>query len=67
MFMGFTEIWWKTIKLAYKTVVDDQAWNNFKKHLSDKYIPAHVKRQKVIEFQQLKMANMTVSEYFNKF
>lgn len=34
---------------------------------TDKYIHSHVKRQKAIEFQQLKQRNMTVLEYVTKF
>ncbi|XXG42008.1 hypothetical protein AAC387_Pa01g2363 [Persea americana] len=33
----------------------------------DKYVPSHIKRQKAIEFQQLKQGSMTALEYVTKF
>ena len=48
-------------------MVDETAWETFKNHFSDKYVPSHIKRQKAIEFQQLKQGNMTVLEYVTKF
>ena len=46
---------------------DGAAWETFKTQFTDKYVPSHVKRQKAIEFQQLKQGNMTVLEYVTKF
>ena len=48
-------------------MADAEAWGNFKRQFSDKYVPTHVKRQKDIEFQQLIQGNMTVQEYLTKF
>ena len=67
MFIGLANIWWKTIKVEYRTVVDAEAWGNFKKQFGDKYVPTHVKRQKAIESQQLLQGNMTILEYLTKF
>ena len=67
MFTGLADIWWKTVKAEYRTVADTKAWGNFKKQFGDKYVPAHVKRQKAIEFQQLVQGNMTVLKYLTKF
>ena len=44
-FTGLANIWAK-----YRTVADVEAWDSFKKQFGDKYVPAHVKRQKAIEF-----------------
>ena len=46
---------------------DGATWETFKTQFTDKYVPSHVKRQKAIEFQQLKQGNMTVLEYVTKF
>ena len=67
MFTGLADIWWKTVKAEYRTIADVEAWENFKKQFGNKYAPAHVKRQKAIEFQQLVQGNMTVLEYLTKF
>ena len=48
-------------------MADETAWETFKNHFIDKYVPSHIKRQKAIEFQQLKQGNMTVLEYVTKF
>ena len=50
---GLADIWWKTVKAEYRTVADAEAWDNFKKQFGDKYVLAHVKRQKAIEFNSL--------------
>ena len=67
MFTGLVDIWWKIVKAEYRTMADAHAWDNFKKQFGDKYVPAHVKKQKAIEFQQLLQGNMTVLEYLTKF
>ncbi|XXG88487.1 hypothetical protein AAC387_Pa12g0687 [Persea americana] len=67
MFTGIPEIWWKTIKDGYRNIANDQAWMVFKDQFSEKYVPSHIKRQKAIEFQQLRQGNMTVLEYLTKF
>ena len=67
MFTGLADIWWKTVKAEYRTMPDAEAWGNFKRQFSDKYVPTHIKRQKAIEFQQLVQGNMTVQEYLTKF
>ena len=67
MFTGLADMWWKTVRAEYRTVADVEAWGNFKKQFGDKYVPAHFKRQKAIEFQQLVQGNMTVLEFLTKF
>ena len=44
MFTGLADIWWKTVRAEYRTIVDAKAWGNFKRRFSDKYVPTHVKR-----------------------
>ena len=60
LFYGLTDTWWQTVKEPYQTKANETAWETFKNQFTDKYIPSHVKRQKAIEFQQLKQGNMTV-------
>ena len=67
MFTSLADTWWKMVNVKYRTVADAEAWGNFKKQFGDKYVPAHVKRQKAIEFQQLIQGNMSVLEYLTKF
>ena len=55
------------IKEPYQTMADETAWDTFKNHFTDKYVLSHIKRQKAIEFQQLKQGSMTVLEYVTKF
>ena len=50
MFNGLEDIWWKMVKAEYRIVADTEACGNFKKQFGDKYVPAHVKTQKAIEF-----------------
>ena len=50
MFNGLEDIWWKMVKAKYRIVADTEACGNFKNQFGDKYVPAHVKTQKAIEF-----------------
>ena len=38
-----------------------------KDQFTEKYVPAHIKRQMVVEFQLLKQGDMTVLQYVMKF
>ncbi|XXG42105.1 hypothetical protein AAC387_Pa01g2449 [Persea americana] len=67
LFFGLADTWWKTVKEPYQAMADETAWETFKNHFTDKYVPSHIKRQKAIEFQQLKQGSMTVLEYVTKF
>ena len=50
MFIGLADIWWKTLKDSYQNVANDTAWTKFKEQFTEKYVPAHIKRQMTIEF-----------------
>ena len=67
LFHELVDTWWQTVKESYLTIANEGAWEAFKTKFTDKYIPSHVKRQKAIEFQQLKQGSMTVLEYVTKF
>ena len=67
LFFELADNWWQTVKEPYQAMADDTAWDTFKNHFTDKYVPSHIKRQKAIEFQQLKQGSMTVLEYVTKF
>ena len=67
LFFGLADTWWQTVKEPYQIMPDGVTWETFKIQFTDKYVPSHVKRQKAIEFQQLKQGNMTVLEYVTKF
>ena len=67
LFYGLADTWWQMVKEQYLTMANEGAWEAFKTQFLDKYIPSRVKRQKAIEFQQLKQGSMTVLEYVTKF
>ena len=67
LFYGLADTWWQTVKEPYQTMANETAWETFKTQFTDKYIPSHVKRQKAIEFQQLKQGDMIVLEHATKF
>ena len=53
MFRGTAEGWWKTIRSAYDTVEDDEAWETFVKQFQDKFILDRYTEQKIVEFETL--------------
>ncbi|XXG82766.1 hypothetical protein AAC387_Pa10g0658 [Persea americana] len=67
LFFGLADTWWQMVKEPYQAMADETAWDTFKNHFTDKYVPSHIKRQKAIEFQQLKQGSMSVLEYVTKF
>ena len=54
MFTSLVDIWWKTLKDGYRNNTNDIAWTTFKDQFTEKYLPAHIKRQMTVEFQLLK-------------
>ncbi|XP_021717061.1 uncharacterized protein LOC110684928 [Chenopodium quinoa] len=42
-------------------------WDEFKEALREKFYPFYLRKQKCMEFTNLRMGNMSISEYYNKF
>ena len=42
-------------------------WDEFKEALREKFYPSYLRKQKCMEFTNLRMGNMSISEYYNKF
>lgn len=63
MFRGTVEMWWKSVKKPFETIVNDTAWKSFKTLFRTKYIPPHITARKIIEFKSLKQGENSVEEY----
>ncbi|XP_021771795.1 uncharacterized protein LOC110735930 [Chenopodium quinoa] len=42
-------------------------WDEFKEALREKFYPSYLRKQKSMEFTNLRMGNMFINEYYNKF
>ncbi|XP_021762250.1 uncharacterized protein LOC110727023 [Chenopodium quinoa] len=60
------DLWW-TEKKEELMKNPDFGWEEFKIALRKKFYPDHLRKQKCIEFTNLRMGTMTVSEYYSKF
>ncbi|GAU51804.1 hypothetical protein TSUD_415920, partial [Trifolium subterraneum] len=59
--------WWKNAKLRLGDRGVVFTWEMFKREFFNKYFPADVKNNKVVEFMKLEQGNMSVAEYATKF
>lgn len=53
MLKGAVERQWKTIKKEYENIDDGIEWDAYKKMFNKKFIPDHVRDQKLAEFKSL--------------
>ncbi|XP_021718798.1 uncharacterized protein LOC110686480 [Chenopodium quinoa] len=60
------DLWW-TQKKEELMVDPNFGWEDFKVALRKKFYPDHLRKQKCLEFTNLRMGTMTVSEYYSKF
>ena len=67
MFRVVADTWWKSAKEHYQTISHTDAWTEFKKEFTEKFIPEHITNQKHVEFEQLKQEGMLVAEYIHQF
>lgn len=67
MFHVVANTWWKSVKEPYQTISHTNAWTEFKKEFTEKFIPEHITDQKHVEFKQLKQEGMLVAEYIHQF
>ncbi|XP_050919628.1 uncharacterized protein LOC127137188 [Lathyrus oleraceus] len=67
MFVKEAEYWWDDACQRLEVVGTEITWNNFKTEFLEKYFPADVRRNKEIEFLELKQGKMTIEDYATKF
>ena len=53
MFHGIAEDWWRTMQRPYEVIGDEAAWTAFRTDFLRKFIPAHIRDEKLKEFQTL--------------
>lgn len=67
MFRSVAEDWWRTVQRPYELIGDDAAWTAFRTDFLRKFIPVHVRDQKMREFQDLVQGDMTIYQYELRF
>ena len=60
------DLWWSQRKDDLMSR-PDFGWANLKEALRAKFYPAYLRKQKCMEFTNLRMGTMTITEYYNKF
>ncbi|KAL2334875.1 hypothetical protein Fmac_016088 [Flemingia macrophylla] len=66
MLVGEAENWWDNTKRLLEGQGVMITWDIFRTKFLEKYFPNDVRREKEIEFMQLKQGNMTVGQYAAK-
>ncbi|XP_021747555.1 uncharacterized protein LOC110713411 [Chenopodium quinoa] len=60
------DLWWAQRK--YELLKRPNfGWDEFKEALREKFYPSYLRKQKCMEFTNLRMGNMSIIEYYNKF
>ena len=67
MFRSVAEDWWRTVQRPYELIGDEAAWTAFRTDFLRKFIPIHVREQKLREFQDLVQGDMDVYQYELRF
>ncbi|XP_021721470.1 uncharacterized protein LOC110689028 [Chenopodium quinoa] len=60
------DLWWSQNRTRILET-PNFGWKELKKAIRDKFYPAYLKKQKCMEFTNLRKGNMTINEYYNKF
>lgn len=60
------DLWWSQRKNDL-TIERNFGWTELKEALRTKFYPAHLRKQKSMEFINLRMGAMSISEYYSKF
>ncbi|KAL2930454.1 Zinc finger CCHC domain-containing protein 12 [Bienertia sinuspersici] len=63
---GEADLWWLQNEEALRAL-PNFGWDKFQELLRNKFYPIFLQKQKVDEFLELKMGNMSVTEYYLKF
>ncbi|XP_028116368.1 uncharacterized protein LOC114314113 [Camellia sinensis] len=66
-FKGQAEHWWHMVKRQYESRETELEWSKFLELFNEKYFPKAVRRQKQVDFLNLKQNDMTVTQYEAKF
>jgi hypothetical protein len=64
---GKASIWWEDIKNMKGVREEDLSWKQFEKYFRKKYLSERYFDKKAKEFYELKLGQLTIEEYVNKF
>ena len=64
---GRASIWWENLRQVKKINDKNIVWKQFKKYFKQKYIHDRYYDDKIKEFHELKLGQLTMEEYANKF
>jgi hypothetical protein len=64
---GKASIWWEDIKNMKGVCEEDLSWKQFEKYFRKKYLSERYFDEKAKEFYELKLGQLTIEEYVNKF
>ena len=64
---GRASIWWDHLRQVKKINERNIVWKRFKKYFKGKYLSDRYYDGKIKEFHELKLGQMTMEEYANKF
>jgi hypothetical protein len=60
-------IWWEDLKNMKGVHEEDWSWKQFEKYFQKKYLSERYFNEKAKEFYELKLGQLTIEEYVNKF
>jgi hypothetical protein len=64
---GKASIWWEDLKNVKGVHEEDLSWEQFEKYFRKKYLSEKYFDEKTKEFYELKLGQLTIEEYVNKF
>ena len=64
---GKASIWWEDLKNMKGVHEEDLSWKRFEKYFRKKYLSERYFDEKAKDFYELKLGQLTIEEYVNKF
>jgi hypothetical protein len=64
---GKASIWWEDLRNVKGIWEKELSWNKFEKYFKKKYLSERYYDEKTKEFYELKLGQLTIDEYINKF
>jgi hypothetical protein len=64
---GKSSIWWEDLRDVKRVHEKDFSWKQFEKYFKKKYLSENYFDGKTKEFYELKLGQLTINEYINKF
>jgi hypothetical protein len=64
---GKDSIWWEDLKNVKRIHEKELSWKQFEKHFKKKYLSEKYFDEKTKEFYELKLGQLNIEEYINKF